>query len=513
MSKKQALFGVGGRRGRLRRGSGQYKVSRWFEGLAEGERVLPFSDRARARIFLEALCEDPANHAVLESWATDSSMRTERAGRRSRLSDLAERLVRGELRIVSTPAVVTEAPFRVRHEAAAAVEPEPIPPEIEWVAFQVVDHDTCDPVPDVELEVTLPDGTVEAATTNADGKVEFRGIQPGACSVTSPIEGAIYDKSLPFIEIGVRAPTITSTGEGEDNPEAQEEEVEGPFKVVIILDHHLARGETIDDIAEAHGLTWEELAMFNWETTDRAEVDEILAEPERETEPAEEEQPEEQPLRYHLEGDDDTAPEEEREVSEELPNLALPNRSLLVPKQWTEGGLGTGGLHTIRVRGPGERRAFISLVLYDDWWQSRLAGKPYTIEGPGGPLFEGTTDESGFLEHGLVEMGYYLITVDEVRPVGFKELVEDPELPPPPDFPAFIDPFGHEGVDFSDMPDLEADGEEEDEPTDEEEAASEEEGESKDDAPVVSITFTVPAVWEEDRRYPQRVPGAAPDGW
>lgn len=81
------------------------------------------------------------------------------------------------------------------------------------VAFRVVIDETDKPVAGVALKITLPDGTVETHTTNADGMIEIDDIErPGTCSVTCDIKGAELTDTYDFVRMGEGRGTQATTG-------------------------------------------------------------------------------------------------------------------------------------------------------------------------------------------------------------------------------------------------------------------------------------------------------------
>lgn len=71
------------------------------------------------------------------------------------------------------------------------------------VAFRVVDDKTDQPIAGVALKITLPDGSVETHTTDADGAVEIDDLEkPGQCSVTCEKKDLRLPTTLDFVGMG-----------------------------------------------------------------------------------------------------------------------------------------------------------------------------------------------------------------------------------------------------------------------------------------------------------------------
>jgi hypothetical protein len=61
---------------------------------------------------------------------------------------------------------------------------EPQDSKKHWIKFSIQDE-FGKPVPNVTLQVTLPDGSVEEKTSDKDGIIEIRNILPGICKIES----------------------------------------------------------------------------------------------------------------------------------------------------------------------------------------------------------------------------------------------------------------------------------------------------------------------------------------
>ncbi|MBD3320050.1 MAG: hypothetical protein GF350_03040 [Chitinivibrionales bacterium] len=57
---------------------------------------------------------------------------------------------------------------------------------------------------------------------------------------------------------------------------------------------------------------------------------------------------------------------------------------------------------------------FLSVVLYDDTGSTPLANTDYSIEGPDGERFSGTTDDEGYLFHPDVPLDDYDLSIDSI---------------------------------------------------------------------------------------------------
>jgi hypothetical protein len=68
-------------------------------------------------------------------------------------------------------------------------------PKKHWIKFKLVDTNN-NPVKDVTLMVILPDGSREEKTTDKDGIVEIRNIEPGKCKLEFDWRGCTINDCL-----------------------------------------------------------------------------------------------------------------------------------------------------------------------------------------------------------------------------------------------------------------------------------------------------------------------------
>ncbi|MEM7157284.1 MAG: LysM peptidoglycan-binding domain-containing protein [Myxococcota bacterium] len=167
------------------------------------------------------------------------------------------------------PFLVFEDQSRPPTLKVAQTEPveEPAEQQTTFFALQVVHRRTGVGVAGVSLELTLSDGRVQSVQTDADGKVRIDGIRGGSCAVRGAHEGVTMASAL-----------VRTSGPPPD--EALDDEKPGGDApaLISVVPHRVRTGETLDGIAESHGLTAERLAEFNWGTTDEDIVQERLRE-------------------------------------------------------------------------------------------------------------------------------------------------------------------------------------------------------------------------------------------
>jgi hypothetical protein len=148
-----------------------------FQSTAEAEQLLRRlgSYRENELQFLRAASNDPSVHAARTSVAQAAAL-------------VARKMRQGRLVLLERIDGLPE-PKPIPTVEPKEKVPSPSPPrrkEKVWVEFRVVEADTGGPIGEVDLAVTLPDGTVEECQTDAQGMVRFSGIEAGNCSVSSP---------------------------------------------------------------------------------------------------------------------------------------------------------------------------------------------------------------------------------------------------------------------------------------------------------------------------------------
>lgn len=237
------------------------------------------------------------------------------------------------------------------------------------VGFRVVINQTGEPVPGVALTIALPDGTIEQHRTDADGRVEIDDLDvPGLCTVSCDLRAARMQETFHFITLGdMPMPTI-------DDDARQRARIHPKTEGIIALveEHKVKTGETIESLARSCGLSWQELARFNWGTSIPNEIN------------------------YHLR-DFVGCTKRTRDGHNYIFDSADEPGIVYLPRTWSVAGLATDLDHTIRVRAPRSRTRRLIVALLDDQDQPR-PNIPYALE-VGEARFEARTDPRGRIDH------------------------------------------------------------------------------------------------------------------
>ncbi|MCH9688220.1 MAG: LysM peptidoglycan-binding domain-containing protein [Deltaproteobacteria bacterium] len=161
------------------------------------------------------------------------------------------------------------------------MEPLIVEPEVELsrVAFQVLEQHSGEPVADIALSITLPDGSVQQHVTDADGLVDIRDIPEGVCDVRSERSGQHRGQCVVFSGFGYFVPSNLRSTVGWQRevldqlvPIDQLPTEDDGLALVEVVEHRVVAGDTLDSIAQEHGVSVDDITQFNWDTTDPDEI-------------------------------------------------------------------------------------------------------------------------------------------------------------------------------------------------------------------------------------------------
>lgn len=218
------------------------------------------------------------------------------------------------------------------------IPPVPVPVKTSWITIRVVEDKTGDPIPNVTLKVRLPDGKIDERRTRADGAVAIFEIDPGTCDVEGVFDpDAIrLDDSLDYVGMGETP--IEPVKDGEAPPPRLPRKRQ--WTLAEIEEHKVKTGETIDSLAQQNNLTWQQLAMFNWDTNVPKEINEHLR-------------------------DKVGCTHKTADGNNYMFNDADDPGIIFIPKKWEQKGLATEMVHTVRVRTLSYGlKAYLSVQIY-----------------------------------------------------------------------------------------------------------------------------------------------------
>lgn len=67
-------------------------------------------------------------------------------------------------------------------------------PDQHWIKFNVL-NEFSEPVPDVTVQITLPDGSIEEKTSDKNGMIEILNIDAGECKVEYDLSGSMVERA------------------------------------------------------------------------------------------------------------------------------------------------------------------------------------------------------------------------------------------------------------------------------------------------------------------------------
>jgi LysM repeat protein len=269
-------------------------------------------------------------------------------------------------------------------------QPDPEPPKPEpkknsWIKIKFLDDLAGAPVAGVTATLTLSDGSTGDSTTRNDGLIEANGIPSGTCDVKGNLQGAKLATTLTFMGTG------DSPG-GQKSPD-DEPIAAGSYIVATIEAYKVKKGDTLDSIAGDHGLSAQDLAIFNFGTSDAAAVNHAI--------------------RARV-GSKTLGTDKKTYVFDDKDSPGL----IYIPKEWKQDGLATEKTHPLRVRPVVPR--WLTILKVDDHFAPSKEDLDikYSIGGlskkkvyleiksdhyKGGPIFkrELTADEKKDGEHTL----------------------------------------------------------------------------------------------------------------
>jgi hypothetical protein len=169
--------------------------------LVSRDQFIEFSSDASALDFLRHLMTDPTNGTAL--WQALAHERVDRCGGRvgnhEVMAELAQRLVHGEIKVVSGPHIYGERAVhpppdpeerattpREDEQAAKAQRPAPEPEEeTTWIEIELLD-DAGNPIPNEQYSIEIPGGSVRVGRLDGNGRARIEGLDPNTCKVSFP---------------------------------------------------------------------------------------------------------------------------------------------------------------------------------------------------------------------------------------------------------------------------------------------------------------------------------------
>jgi hypothetical protein len=235
------------------------------------------------------------------------------------LDEVAHRVAMGQLTIaeeLERPLPSIPDPEPVSASSTAPPPELPRSKKLTWIEIKVVWEETGKPVKNVRLVVKTPDGVENFHDTNGEGKVRVEEVEPGTCDVRCETKGIKRETMLNFV--GTGEPPKPNEGASDGKPPS------GTLIIAQLDNHKVKKGESLDGLAKRIGMTWKDLAKFNWGTDQPEKINEHL--------------------RYDV-GCTKTTADGKNYMFDDKDDPGL----IELPRPWSMGALATGQMHVLRV--------------------------------------------------------------------------------------------------------------------------------------------------------------------
>ncbi|WP_197041402.1 LysM peptidoglycan-binding domain-containing protein [Chondromyces apiculatus] len=208
------------------------------------------------------------------------------------LRQLAEQIARGAFTVASVhePAPDLAVPtLGALLEGSAEQSPLPVPAALtHFIEVRVV-LASGEGVGSVALEVVLPTEEVQRATTDGEGMARLDAIPAGTCVVRCTWSNPSRAETLAFVGLksgsGAAGDEAHGAAAGQAAPplrpktpedEGEAQKPSGKYVVSQVERRKVGTGDTLASLAESVGITWKELAKFNFGTDDPKKINAAL---------------------------------------------------------------------------------------------------------------------------------------------------------------------------------------------------------------------------------------------
>lgn len=254
---------------RLRQGFRHYVLVKSHEPLPDSYKPVHFAGLGDMEMWLRGVVREHANQHVLRELLYNHGL--SRAYGPVSVDELAQRVAaqlwEDRLRLAEAPPTRMRVIVPPHEEEEEAPAPAPVEEKYTF-SLQVVDDATDQPISGIKLRIKLPTGSSQQSTTDGSGNIRVSNVPEGRIEVVSVIDGATLDETLAFVKSGAgSAPQKQGSASGQ--------KPSGRF-LARLIQHKVSDGETLESVAENYGLTKNQLAQFNWGTTDPKEIQKHL---------------------------------------------------------------------------------------------------------------------------------------------------------------------------------------------------------------------------------------------
>jgi outer membrane protein OmpA-like peptidoglycan-associated protein len=252
----------------------EYEFSFPYENRPYGN-AMCFSDLSTTRQVLANVQTNCSTVQLFRSILADMSevgpFQVSRLNGHQVIDKLSQMLVVGRVKLYRRELMFSS--FQERKPIVVAKSQAPAT-SLGWVEVLVVWDDTDQPVPNLQLVVVSPDGQRNVKQTDSDGRLRIDPIVDGICEVRCSTIGVKLEECVNFVCEGQKQ----AAGQGSTTqPSSTTTQTSNPLAIALIEAHKVKTGEMLASVAATAGITWQDLAYFNWGTKVPEEINKHLA--------------------------------------------------------------------------------------------------------------------------------------------------------------------------------------------------------------------------------------------
>ena len=263
------IFSSFGQTCRLRQGGRELVLIGDSGSVPSACQLIESGTESGAVRFLRELCRDPRNLRELEKLANGSLLGRSAAsgGEAATVEFVARKWACGEYKLYGAPGPAGPGVSEEQKDVEKAAPVYNTIREKSFFSVRLVADASDESISGVKLIAEFPNGSKKEATTDRGGRIDIDFDGYGPATLTSSIKGAKRDEALVYVRTAA-----TPSHNAKDLGDA---DLNGK-PLVSILEYRVRTGNTFDGIAKGYGMTNDDLALFNFGTTDADEVDKRL---------------------------------------------------------------------------------------------------------------------------------------------------------------------------------------------------------------------------------------------
>ncbi|MDH5232731.1 MAG: LysM peptidoglycan-binding domain-containing protein, partial [Gammaproteobacteria bacterium] len=146
-----------------------------------------------------------------------------------------------------------------------------------WLALEILHQETAEPVKNVKIHVTVPEGSQAASAERKScdqGKIDFHQLKDGRCQITSDAQNLHHENTVKFRKKLNNKPAAPKQPPAKTGDQKKNENAD--LAVVNVRHHKIKPGDTLTSIAGKYGLTESEISIFNWNSEDPKKINQAM---------------------------------------------------------------------------------------------------------------------------------------------------------------------------------------------------------------------------------------------